>query len=239
MRALPAVLFVACALPAMASAAQLPPDDEDEKTPSRRVVVTRGEAIVRRAPDRAYLTLATEVRAQKPADAQQKNAELMSAVQQQLARLVPADAIRTLAYTLQEEFDHVDNRRVSRGYRASNTVEVRVDDLPQLGRIIDAVVASGATTVHNIRFDLKERDAAEREALRLAVADARARAEAAASGANLQLTGVVRIEEQGRAIPMAMAGARTMAMDVAEAQTPITPGEIEIHSSVTLTAGIR
>src|SRR5688500_20292937 len=44
------------------------------------------------------------------------------------------------------DLDHVNDRRVSRGFRASNTIEVRVDDLPQLGRIIDAAVQSGATT---------------------------------------------------------------------------------------------
>jgi hypothetical protein len=220
-----------CLLPASSNAQSS--DDKDD----RRVVVTRGEAIVRRAPDRALLILATEVRAPQPAQAQQRNAEMMSAVQQTLQGLVPADAIRTLAYTLQEEFEYVNDRRVSRGYRAANTIEVRVDDLPQLGRIIDAAVESGATNVHNIQFELKDRDGAEREALRLAVADARGRAEAAAAGANLQLAGVVRIEEQGRAVPM-VSMAR-MEMDAARAETPIAPGEIEIRATVMLTAEIR
>jgi hypothetical protein len=225
------LLLLTCLLPASSNAQSS--DHKDD----RRVVVTRGEAIVRRAPDRALLILATEVRAPQPAQAQQRNAEMMSAVQQTLQGLVPADAIRTLAYTLQEEFEYVNDRRVSRGYRAANTIEVRVDDLPQLGRIIDAAVESGATNVHNIQFELKDRDGAEREALRLAVADARGRAEAAAAGANLQLAGVVRIEEQGRAVPM-VSMAR-MEMDAARAETPIAPGEIEIRATVMLTAEIR
>ena len=224
-------------LPSGVASAQAPERD-DRRQPERRVVVTRGEAIVRKAPDRAFLTLATEVRARQPADAQQQNATLMASVRDRLKGLVPDEAIRTLAYSLQEEFDHVENRRVSRGFRASNTIEVRVDELPQLGRIIDAAVQSGATTVHNIRFDLKERDDAEREALRLAVADARARAEAAAAGANLQLSDIVRIEEQGRVGPLPMMAGR-MVMDSAQAETPITPGEIEIQATVMLTAAIR
>lgn len=231
MRTGTALLLLTCLLPASSNAQSS--DDKDD----RRVVVTRGEAIVRRAPDRALLILATEVRAPQPAQAQQRNAEMMSAVQQKLQALVPADAIRTLAYTLHEEFEHVNDRRVSRGYRAANTIEVRVDDLPQLGRIIDAAVESGATNVHNIQFELKDRDGAEREALRLAVADARGRAEAAAAGANLQLAGIVRIEEQGRAVPM-VSMAR-MEMDAARAETPIAPGEIEIRATVMLTAEIR
>ena len=231
------IVLVLWLVPAGVATAQAP-DRGDGRDPERRVVVTRGEAIVRKAPDRAFLLLATEVRARQPAEAQQQNATLMSSVRQRLKGLVPDEAIRTLAYTLQEEFDHVNDRRVSRGFRASNTIEVRVDDLPQLGRIIDAAVQSGATTVHNIRFDLKARDDAEREALRLAVADARARAEAAAAGANLQLSEIVRIEEQGRVMPIAAMAGR-MVMDAAQAETPITPGEIEIQATVTLTAAIR
>jgi uncharacterized protein YggE len=211
---------------------------EEKASHEKRVVVTRGQATVRKPPDRAFLMLATEVRAKQPAEAQQKNAQMMTAVQQRLAKLVPSDAVRTLAYFLQEEFDHVNDRRLSRGYRASNTIEVRVDDIARTGEVIDAAVGSGVTTVSNVRFDLKDRDGAEREALKQAVADAWARAEAAAAGADLKLAGVARIEEEGPVRPMPMA---RMAMEMASAQadTPITAGVIEIEASVTLTAAIR
>jgi uncharacterized protein len=211
--------------------------DDEKDSSARRVVVTRGQAIVRKAPDRAFLILATEVRDKQPAAAQQKNAQMMTAVQQRLTKVVPPDAVRTLAYTLQEEFDHVNDRRVSRGYRASNTIEVRVDEIARTGEVIDVAVGSGITTVSNVRFDLKDRDGAEREALKLAVADAWARAEAAAAGANLKLSGVARIEEEGRVRPMPMG--RMMEMAAAQADTPIAPGEIEIEATVTLTAAIR
>jgi uncharacterized protein len=212
--------------------------DDEKESSAKRVVVTRGQSTVRKAPDRAFLILATEVRAKQPAEAQQKNAEMMTAVRQRLAKLVPPDTIRTLSYLLQEEFDHVNNRRVSRGYRASNTIEVRIDDIARTGEVIDAAVGSGITTVNNVRFDLKDRDGAEREALKLAVADAWARAEAAAAGANLKLAGVARIEEEGRVRPIPM-GRMAMEMATAQADTPITPGEIEIEATVTLTAAIR
>jgi uncharacterized protein len=212
--------------------------DEPKDASEKRVVVTRGQATVRKPPDRAYLILATESRAKLPAEAQQKNAQMMTAVRQRLDRLVPADAIRTLSYLLQEEFDHVNDRRVSRGYRASNTIEVRIDDIARTGEVIDAAVGSGITTVNNVRFDLKDRDGVEREALKQAVADAWARAEAAAGGANLKLAGVARIEEEGRVRPMPM-GRMAMEMASAQADTPIAPGEIEIEAAVTLTAAIR
>jgi uncharacterized protein YggE len=237
MRTMPLLLLSAMVFAPIDLGAQTGPPDPGPK-PERRVIATQGRATVRKAPDRAFLVLATETRAPQPADAQRRNAELMTAVQDKMKGQLPADAIRTIAYSIQEEYDFADGRRVPRGYVVSNTIEVRVDDLQRLGALIDLAVGSGATTVSQIRFDLKEREAAEREALRQAVANAWARAEAAAAGANVQISGVLRIEEHGPVMPMPVMQ-RTMVMESRAAETPIQPGEIEIEAAVTLTAGIR
>ena len=68
--------------------------------------------------------------------------------------------------------------------------------------MIDLAVSGGATAVHNVRFNLKQRDMLEREALKRATADARARAEAAASGAGRTINRVIRIEEPTGGRPM-------------------------------------
>ena len=94
----------------------------------------------------------------------------------------------------------------------------------RVGEILDLAVGSGATNVSGVRFDLKDRDAAEREALRLAVADARTRAEAAASGANLRVDRVLRIEEQRAVVepprPMMMMRQSAGAMEAASRRSP-------------------
>lgn len=234
------LMILAAALIFGVGEAPAQPDPSDRGPEAdRRVIATQGRATVRKAPDRAFLVLATETRAPQPADAQRRNAELMTAVQERLQAQLPADAIRTLSYSIQQEYDFTEGRRVPRGYLVSNTIEVRVDDLSRLGALIDLAVGSGATTVSHIRFDLKDREAAEREALREAVANAWARAQAAAAGAKVEISGVVRIEEHGPAMPFPVQ--RTMAMEsrAAAADTPIQAGEIEIEAAVTLTAGIR
>ena len=205
-----------------------------------QVVVASGEATVKRAPDRAWVTIAAESRAKTPREAQQMNAEAMSSV---LAKLkssgIPQDAIRTTAYDLQPEFDYANNKRTLRGYVARNAVDVRVDDLARLGDVLDVAVGAGATSVSNIRFDLKERAAAEREALRQAVEDARARATAAAAGAGMKIDRILRIEEHGSEpvpLPRQM---MTVTADARAATTPVVPGELEIRASVRLTAAIK
>jgi len=220
-----------------AAQAQAPPPP-----PGPPVVVALGHATIERAPFRAFVTFSTETRGTKPEDVQKQNALAMTRVQDAVTRAkVPADAVRTLGFNLQEEFDWVNGKRVSRGYTASNSVEVRVDDLTTLGSLMDAAVQAGATGVGAVRFDLKDRAGAEREALRLAVADARARVDAAAAGANTRVVGIVRIEESGAPrgpMPVPMMRMAMAASDRAP-ETPVAPGQIEIEASVTLTAALE
>ena len=152
------------------------------------------------------------------------------------------DAIQTRGYDLQPEYDYNNGRQTLRGYLARNSLEVRVDELARVGELLDLAVTSGATSVGNVRFDLKDRAGAEREALRLAVEDARKRADAAASGGGMKVDRIVRIEEQRATVhppPMPMQAAFRTGVAEAGAAPPVAPGELEIRASVTVVAAIR
>jgi uncharacterized protein YggE len=203
-------------------------------------IVTVGEGIVKRAPDRAWVTIAAESRAKTPAEAQRLTADAMSAVLQKIKGTgLPADAIQTAGYELRPEFDYVNNRQTLRGYVARNSIEVRVDDLPTLGEILDLAVGAGATSVGGIRFDLKERNAAEQQAIQRAVADARAQAETAARAANMQIERVMRIEVRRESAMPPPRPVMAMRAETAGAEPPIAPGELEIRASVTMTVAIK
>lgn len=199
------------------------------------MIVTAGTAVLQRTPDVAFVSLAIESRARTPREAQQQNAASAAAVVKRLNELsIPADARRTIGLRLEQEFDNVNGRRISKGFLASNALEVRVDDVARAGEIADAAVQAGATSLQGIRFDLKDRAAAEREAIRLAVADARGRADAAAAGAGLAIDRVLKIEEGERPpSPRPVMAMRS------EAATVVEPGLIEVRSTVTLTVSIK
>ena len=205
-------------------------------------IVTTGEGTVKLAPDRAWVSISAESRARGPKEAQKANADAMTAVLGKLKALgLAADAIRTSGYDLQPEFDYANGKQTLRGYVARNAIEVRLDDIGRTGEVLDAAVGSGATSVGGVRFDLKDRAAAEREALKQAVADARGRAEAAASGAGMKVDRVLRIEEQRTSPPeprpiMMM---RQSAALQADAAPPMAPGELEIKAIVTMTSSIK
>ena len=205
-------------------------------------VVTSGEGIVKRAPDRAWLQITAESRARNPRDAQKTNSDVMSVVLQKLRGAgLAADALQTRGYDLQPEFDYNNGRQTLKGYVARNSLEVRVDELARLGEILDLAVTFGATTVGNVRFDLKDRDGAEREALRLAVQDARHRADAVAAGASMKVDRILRLEDQrtGPEPPRPVLAMSEMRTAGSAGQPPIETGELEIRVSVRLVAAIR
>jgi uncharacterized protein YggE len=232
------VMLTLIALVLAAPAALAQPQDAS-KDPN--VVVTNGDAVVRQAPDRAFITISVEARAKSPRDAQRQNAEAMTAVQQRLATArIPKDAIRTLGYDLEQEFDFIQGRRIPREYVARNSIEVRVDDIARVGELLDVAVQGGATSIGGVRFDLQDRVKVELEALRLAVVDARGRAEAIVAGAGRAIDRIIKIEESREAglqpMPRAM---MAMKANDAVATTPVEPGLIEIRARVTLTASMR
>lgn len=203
-------------------------------------IVVSGEGVVKVAPDQAWVRIGTESRSKNSKDAQQQNASVMTAVQQKLSALgIPKDAIKTVGVDLQLEFDYRDGRQTPRGYVARNTIEVRVDELAKLGDVLDAAMGSGATNLHGLRFDVKDREKQEQQALQLAVVNAMEKAQAVAAGAKRGLDRILRIEESfvGRS-PQPMMMERAAAAR-ADAATPVEAGELELRAQVRVTAAIK
>ena len=211
-----------------------------QSNPEPPQVIVSGEGVVKATPDQAWVSIGAESRSKVSKEAQQRNADAMTAVQQKLASFgIPKDAIKTTVIDLQLEFDYANGKQVPRGYVARNTIEVRVDDLTRLGEVLDAAVASGATMFHGLRLDVKKREEFEQAALQAAVANAMTKAAAVAAGAKRAVDRVIRIEESSfdpRPVPMMREVAMAMRAD---APTPVSPGELEIRAHVRLTVAIK
>jgi uncharacterized protein YggE len=230
---IPGLFFLAAQVPALAQTA---PQASDLP-----VVITTGEGVIKKAPDRAWVTIAAESRGKTPAEVQKLNADAMAAVMAKLKGAgLSGDAIRTSAYELRPEFDYANNRQTLRGYVVRNAVEVRVDELTKLGDILDMSVGAGATSVSGIRFDLKDRAAAEQSALQRAVADARGQADTTAQAAGMKVDRVMRIDvHRESAVPPPRPTMAMRAEMAQSAETPIAPGELEIRAVVTMTVVIK
>lgn len=208
-------------------------------------ISTQGQASFKLAPDVAWVSVMAEARAPKPGEAQRKAAESMTGVQAAMKSLnLAANAIKTQHYSLQPELEYVNGSSRVKGYVARNTIEIRVDEIDKLGAVIDAAGASGAASVSGMRFDLKNRETIEHDALTAAAKDALVRARAIAAGFGQTIGAIIRVQDQrlysAQAQPMAMAG-RGGGGGVAAAMppTPIEPGEIEIRAMMTVIVAIK
>ena len=192
-------------------------------------------------PDRAFITLAIEARDSQPKVAQLAVAKASKTAMQALegARLGP-NALRTLSYSLQEEYDWQDRKRTLRGYVARNTIEVRIDEVTRVGEVLGIAVSTGVTSVSGLRFDTSEREQLERQALQQAVSQARAFAVAAAAGGGVTLGAILEIQQEGGFTPgPRVAYARSMAGDAKGAAPPIEAGDIEIRAAARVRVSIR
>src|SRR5688572_13154259 len=100
------VFSAALAAILIASPASAQAPNPQAPSPEIPMIVTVGEAVIHRAPDQAFISVAVETRARMPRDAQKQNADAMTAVQQRIADAgIPKEAVRTTGYNVQQEFD--------------------------------------------------------------------------------------------------------------------------------------
>lgn len=158
------------------------------------VVSVDGQGEVTARPDMARVTLGVEARRPGLADAR---ATVTAAVDRLLAltRELGIDAKYVNATGLQVQPDYVWNQEARKqelqGYVVSRQVQVELRDLDKLGTLMERAVSAGANQVGGASLDSTRRKEFERQAMALAVQDARLNAETLARAAGAEL-GAVR-----------------------------------------------
>jgi uncharacterized protein len=122
------------------------------------------------------------------------------------------------------------------GYEARNTVQVRVRDLANMGRVIDTLVSVGANEINGPNFTLDQQQAALDEARLDAVTKGRQRAELYARAAGLRVARILSISESGGYHPvrremMATGDGRRRS---AASAGPVEPGELTLGMNVAM-----
>jgi uncharacterized protein len=152
-----------------------------------------------------------------------------------LARGVAREDIRTARLGVNPVYDQRDNTRLQ-GYRVTNSVQVRLRDLEQVGPIIDAATAAGANRVDGIAFQVSDPAPYQDQARAAAMANARAKADQLAALSNLRVVAVSSIVEAGATPPQPRAvTARAEAAPAAAPAPPVEPGQQEIRTQLTVT----
>lgn len=189
--------------------------------------------VVKVVPDTAEFDVVVQSSDKDAGKAAARTAETVSALQKALRAvgIPPADAT-TAGYSVRPEWSWSSGKNVFKGYIARHVVRVSVRDLRQAGAAVDAAVQSGAGEVGDMRFVSSRYESLRKEALDLAVRNARGDAEVMARAAGGRLGSLLELttgEPQGRPL---MDGMLMKAAAPEAAPTEITPGEQEVSVTV-------
>lgn len=227
---LPLTILAAAASPAAGAEIQL-----DAQGPVVELAVTE---TVKARPDLATVGAGVTTQAPTAVEAMRRNAAAMDAVVQRIRALgIAGDDIQTTGIDLGAQFDYdqARQRQVFRGYQASNRVSVILRKVPDTGRVLDALVAVGATDISGPSFSIEDDTASRGQARKAAMDKARRQAEEYARWAGysgVRLLQVSELVNPGRPLPYATE-ARAASMDAKA--TPVEPGLVGTSVTVTVT----
>jgi uncharacterized protein len=193
--------------------------------------VGRGEARV--APDRATLALVVQTKGPTAAAVASQNTRIQSRVLDTLRALgYTGDRVSTLSYHVGPNYEPTPREARQVGYVARNAITVRVERLNEIGALIDAALARGATQVDGVRFESSRADSARHAALADASAKARADAEAVARAMGGSLGPLVDASTSD-SWPRPTRMTRVTGVGVGGGEmTSITPGTLDVYATV-------
>lgn len=191
-------------------------------------LVTSGQGEAKVMPDRASVLVNVQTRGLTAASAAADNAQRTRAVMDAVARLgVPKEQLSTEGYSVYPElrYDRDGGSPKVTGYVVTNTVRAETHRPEQAGSIIDAALGAGANLINSLSFYASNIDEPRRQAIAIAVSNARADAEAMARAAGGTLGPLLELSTQGPTIPprpMFDLGVRAKMMQAEP--TPVSPG---------------
>ena len=118
------------------------------------------------------------------------------------------------------------------GYTATNVIEVTLEDLSKVSKVIDRSTQSGANVIQKLQYRLKNPNTIRAQALRAAAEEAKASAEAIASGLGLKIVRVLSAEEEGSDDSFVMSKKAPVAFGGPAPATPLEAGTIEVQVGV-------
>ena len=222
---------LAFGVPAMSAAAQ----DAGYAVPADATLLSvSAQAEAKRVPDVATISAGVVTQAPDANSAMRANAVEMEKVMAAIKAAGIAERdIQTSGINLNPQYKYVENQNPTIiGYQASNTVSLKVRDIGKLGKVLDALVASGANQVNGPSFEIDQPDEAYDEARRSALDKAQSRATMYAKTLGLRVRRIVSISEGGGFRPPVPMPMMAMARGKAEADTAVSPGETTLSANL-------
>lgn len=194
-------------------------------------------------PDIAYIYIGVQSQAATASEAVEENKTQTTSVIDALKQAgIAENDIRTTNFSIWPSQQYgPDGNATGTVYIVDNSVYVTVRNLDGLGDLLDSAITAGANSINSIQFDVANKAEAVKEARTKAVEDAKKQAQELAEAAGLTLGDIQSINFYDNSpYPYAegKGGGGGVAMDAAAA-VPISPGQLTISVTVSLTYTIK
>lgn len=211
------------------------------------IIRTNGDAVVTAKPDRAQISLGIVTQAATSQAVTEQNSKQFEILLADLRKLLGAKAdIRTINYSLTSltpiyRYPPSPEPAIT-GYSVTNIVQITLDDLTQLGKVIDTAGAAGANQIQGLSFTVKNPQTSQAQALNEAAMNARKKAELLASTMGLRIVRILSITDtspatfSGQYVQFAVGrGNGNANANFSSFSEPVAPKTIDIRATVVLT----
>jgi uncharacterized protein YggE len=221
---------------------------DDSEDSDKRTLTVNGDYTLSVDPDTFVSVVVVETQADTAEDAQRDNALIANKVE----KAVSFDhELTTMSYTIQPVYEweecstYISSRpctgkQVLVGYKATHMYKFETEVLDRSGEALDDFVKAGATGIQSVRFELSRelQDQTQLDALEKAAGNAKLKAGAIATGSDVVLGKPLSINEgyYYRPVYYDYGYAKDVVAGAAESvPTSITPGQVDISASVSVT----
>lgn len=201
-----------------------------DNTYNFKTMTLTGQGQIITVPDMAVVRLGVETAGDDLSAIQRENAQLSQAVVDYLKSSGVTD-VKTYRYSIDRRYEYENGNQIDRGFTVRNIFEIRLEEMEQVGTVIDGAITNGANTVDFISFEVSDVQAYYQQALNQAVINAMDKADSLAVllGLSTSPVPVKIIESSAPVMPFSqrVLSERTFA-------TPIEPGNLTIEAFVSV-----
>lgn len=211
-------------------------------------LVVSGSGIATVAPDQAKATLAVVTNDKLLSAAQSDNTAVTRKVMDTLiAAGVPKNNIETTNFAVWPQYSYPGEKERDKppsiiGYQVRNELNITINDIASLGKVLDAALKAGANEVVNIYYQKADTSEATSASLKKACQEAMNKARAIAGALGMQLGSIISVQEgytyDGN-LPRPLAAKTFSGLDAGGGDIPIQPGKLQVQSYVTLTFELK
>jgi len=203
-------------------------------------VTAQGYGTIKAIPDVQEWALEVEFARPTMSEAVTETQKVVDAALKACAKAIPdSNDIQTLRIYTRKEYQWENGKNVFKGYAASQSIEIKLRDFSKTESLTEDLINAGVTSMNGPSFSHSKADSLHKEAMALAMVDAKTNAGRMCQSVNLKCDELVSAKEnpiQESPAPMLFAKASNMDMGRAEGTgLSVKPGIMSFSAAVEAT----